>query len=107
MDKSHVYHLRDNFDYTNHTVVSKVISGKATGNVTVVSVDVVEPLFERIVPYDTLIQVLDGETEVTINNKPFVLNMGDIIIIPAHSKRMVKAIVRCKIMITVIKSGYE
>ena len=41
MDKSHVYHLRDNFDYTNHTVVSKVISGKATGNVTVVSVDVV------------------------------------------------------------------
>lgn len=107
LEKSHIYHIGDTFDYDKQSVVSKVITGKSTGNITVVSVDVIEPLFEKIVPYDTLVQVLDGETQVIINNKPFLLQTGDIIIIPAHSKRMIKSPVRCKIMISVIKSGYE
>ncbi len=94
-------------EYIPNSVLSKTIMKKSTGNVTVVSFDTGEALTERISPFDTYIQIIEGKAEIIINKKTNYLECGQGIIIPAHSSHIVKANQRFKMTQTVIKSGYE
>lgn len=94
-------------EYIPNSVVIKTIIKKTTGNVSVVSIDTGEVMNERISPFDTFIQIIDGKAEVVINDVATNLNVGQAIIIPAHSRNSIKANERFKMISTVIKSGYE
>jgi quercetin dioxygenase-like cupin family protein len=87
--------------------VIKTILKKTTGNVTVLSIDSGEALTERTIPFDTFIQVIDGKAEIVVDDNSKFLETGQSMIIPAHSKYMMKANVRFKVISTVIKSGYD
>lgn len=94
-------------DYVPNSVVFKTISKKVTGSVTAVSVDSGEILAEKISPFDTFVQVIDGKAEVIIDDTSHSLETGQSIIMPAHIRNTVKANVRFKMIFTIIKSGYE
>ncbi len=64
-------------------------------------------LTEKISPFDTFIQVIEGRAEVVIDDKSNLLETGSSIIIPAHTRNTIKANERFKMISTVIKSGYE
>lgn len=59
------------------------------GNISVVAIDTGEAFAEKISPFDTFIQVIEGVAEVVIDEKPSILQTGQAIIIPAHSSSMV------------------
>lgn len=94
-------------EYIPNSVLIKTIIRKTTGNVSAVSFDSGEALTEKITPYDTFIQVIDGQAEVVINDVSHVLDVGQSIIIPAHTRNTINANVRFKMLSTIIKSGYE
>ncbi len=94
-------------EYIPNSVVIKTIIRKTTGNVTAVSFDSGEALTEKISPFDTFIQVIDGKSEILIDGKSHFLETGQSIIIPAHVPNTIKANVRFKMISTIIKSGYE
>lgn len=94
-------------EYIPNSVVIKTIIKKTTGNVTVSSFDSGEALTEKTSPFDTFIQVIDGKAEIVIDSRPHILNTGQSIIIPAHSRNIIKANERFKMIATVIKSAYE
>lgn len=105
--KGQAFTILEIIDYVPNSVVIKTIIKKITGNVTVSSFDSGEALMEKILPFDIFIQVIDGEAEVVIDDEIQNLNSGESIIIPAHSRNIIKANVRFKIITTIIKSGYE
>jgi quercetin dioxygenase-like cupin family protein len=80
---------------------------KTTGSISVSSFDTGEGLAEKIIPFDTFVQIIDGKAEIVINGISSFLNTGQSIIIPAHAKNIVKANERFKMISTIIKSGYE
>lgn len=88
-------------------MVTKTIIKKTTGNVTAVSFDSGEELTEKIFPFDTFIQIIEGRAEILIDNISQTLETGQSIIIPAHYKNSIKANERFKMISTSIKSGYE
>ncbi|SKC63093.1 cupin domain-containing protein [Ohtaekwangia koreensis] len=94
-------------EYIPNSVVIKTIIKKTTGNVTVVSFDSGEMLTDKISPFDTFIQVIDGKAEVIINEQSTILEVGQAIIIPAHARNSIKANIRFKMISTIIKSGYD
>ena len=94
-------------EYIPNSVLIKTIMKKTTGNVNVVSFDTGEALTEKISPFDTFIQIIEGRAEIIIAKKSNCLECGEGIIIPAHSSHIVKANGRFKMTQTVIKSGYE
>lgn len=94
-------------EYEPHSVVSKTILSKTTGNVNVMSFDDGEELVENIIPYDSFVQIIDGIAEIVIDGSSHFLNTGESIIIPAHTPSIVKANERFKMILTIIKSGYE
>lgn len=106
-EKSKVYVAVEVIDYAINSVVIKNILSKITGSVSIVSVDSGERTQEKISSFDTLIQVLDGKAEIVINETSNFLEGGHFIIVPAHSSNFIQAKEKFKMMITIIKSGYE
>jgi len=94
-------------EYVPNSVVIKSIIKKTTGNISAVSFDTGEALTEKIIPFDTFVQVIDGNAEIVINGISNLLTTGQSIIIPAHTSNIVRANERFKMISTIIKSGYE
>ena len=107
LEKSKSHILIEIIEYASNSVVTKTIIRKTTGNVSVVASDIGETLAEKISPFDTFVQVIDGEAEVIIDHISNVLTTGQGIIIPAHTSNSIRANKRFKMVSTVIKSGYE
>ena len=105
--KSRVYIIVEIIEYVPNAIVSKTIIKKSTGNITVMSFDTGEELAEKICPFDTFAQVIDGSAEITVNKKVHQLQLGEGMIIPAHAPNRIKAKQRFKMLLTTIKSGYE
>ncbi|WP_298141217.1 cupin domain-containing protein [Flavobacterium sp.] len=107
LEKGKTHIIVEIIEYMSNAIVSKTIIKKITGNVTVSSFDAGEELDEKISPFDTYIQIIDGVAELTLNDKKIKLKLGDGIIIPANSKHHFNANEQFKMISTVIKSGYE
>jgi small nuclear ribonucleoprotein (snRNP)-like protein len=94
-------------EYQPQSIVIKSILRKTTGSLIAVSFDSGEVLIGKISPFDTFLQIIDGNAEIIIDDKSNLLEIGQSIIIPAHSSNTIKANVRFKMISTIIKSGYE
>ncbi len=63
-----------------------------------------EGLSEHTAPFDALVQVLEGEVEISISGKPLNLGTGESIIMPANQPHSLKAIKKFKMLLTLIRS---
>ena len=107
MENSQAFNVADILEYIPQSIVIKSIIRKPTGTISAVSFDAGEVMVGKISPFDHLIQVIDGKSEIIIDDKSNMLASGESIIIPAHTKNTIRANVRFKIISTIIKSGYE
>jgi quercetin dioxygenase-like cupin family protein len=107
IEQGHAFIIVEIIEYVPNSVVIKTIIKKTTGNVSAVSFDSGEALTEKTSAFDTFIQVIDGQAEVLMKEKSYVLEIGQAMIIPAHAPHTIKANVRFKMLSTIIKSGYE
>ena len=94
-------------EYVANSVVIKTILKKSTGNISVMSFDSGEGLTEKSTPFDTYAQIIEGNAEIVIANHSYMLKTGEAIVIPAHSRNYVRPNGRFKMILTIIKSGYE
>jgi quercetin dioxygenase-like cupin family protein len=107
IEKSKAFIIVEIIEYVPNSVVTKTIIKKSTGNVSAEAFDTGEALSEKISPFDTFAQIIDGKAEVVIDGKSHFLDTGQSIIIPAHTPNIIKANERFKMISTIIKSGYE
>jgi quercetin dioxygenase-like cupin family protein len=107
IEKSKAHIIVQVIDYVPDSVVSKTILRKITGDISIVAIDSGVELAEKISPFDTFVQIVDGEAELMIEGKSNKLEKGQGIIIPAHASSSVNAKEQFKMILTIIKSGYE
>ncbi len=91
-------------DYQPGSIVSREILKKGTGKVTLFAFDAEEGLSEHTSPYDALVQVIEGEVEITIAGKPHRVSEGQLILMPANQPHALKALQRFKMVLTMIRS---
>ena len=91
-------------NYQDGTIVSREIVKKPTGTVTVFAFGEGQGLSEHTAPFDALVQVLEGEVEITISGKLHCLQVGELILMPANQPHALKAIKRFKMLLTMIRS---
>ncbi|MES2779960.1 MAG: cupin domain-containing protein [Bacteroidota bacterium] len=107
VEKSKALIIVEIIEYIPNSVVSKTIIRKSTGNISIMSFDSGEGLTEKISPFDTFAQIIEGQAEIVIDGKSHVLVSGQGIVIPAHLPNLIKANGRFKMISTIIKSSYE
>ncbi|MFI5174372.1 MAG: cupin domain-containing protein [Terriglobia bacterium] len=91
-------------NYQPGSIVSRQIVKKEKGNVTLFAFDEGQALSEHTAPFDALVYVLEGESEVTISGKIHVLKSGDMILMPADQPHALKAMKPFKMVLTMIRS---
>ena len=92
-------------DYQEGSVVSRTIIDEDAGTVTLFAFDKGQALSEHTAPYDALVHLLDGESEITISGKPVCLKEGEMVIMPANEPHALKAVKKFKMILTMIRSG--
>lgn len=104
INKSEIFELNNSVEYAAGAIVSKTILKKTTGNITLFAFDEGQELSEHTAPFDAVVYVMDGKAEIAIDKKPFILNQGETIIMPADIPHAVKAVEKFKMMLVMIKS---
>jgi len=90
--------------YQEGAIVSRTLVKRATGTVTLFAFDEEQGLSEHTAEFDALVQVLDGQCEVTIAGMPFLVNAGEAVLLPARQAHAVRAVTRFKMLLTMIRS---
>ena len=89
--------------YQDGAVVSREIVKKPAGNVTLFAFDEGRGLSKHTAPFDALVHVLEGETEIMISGQPHQLQDGEMIRMPAGQPHALKALKRFKMILTMIR----
>ena len=90
--------------YQADAIVSRTVIDKDAGTVTLFAFDEGQRLSEHKAPYDALVQVLDGETEITIAGEAMTAKAGEMVIMPANVPHAVRATAKFKMMLVMIRS---
>jgi len=96
--------LKDLLSYQDGAIVSRTLIDKKAGTVTLFAFDEGQGLSEHAAPYDAMVEVLDGEVEISIDRAPHQLRAGDMIVMPANHPHAVRALTPFKMLLTMIRS---
>ena len=91
--------------YEKDSVVSREVIKKELGTVTFFAFDQGQGLSEHSAPFDAMVQIIDGEAEITISGVKNTVKKGEIIIMPANEPHALQAVNSpYKMILTMIKS---
>ena len=103
INNSEVFNFTGKVAFSSTGIVSKRIIQKKTGNITLFAFDQGQELSEHSAPFDALVQVLEGNAQIIIGGKEFILASKESIIMPANIPHAVKAPEPFKMLLTMIK----
>jgi quercetin dioxygenase-like cupin family protein len=96
--------LVDLVNYQEGSIVSRVLVGREAGTITLFAFDEEQALSEHTAPFDALVQMLEGEMEISIDRKPLSVKAGNVVLMPANHPHALKAITKSKMLLTMIRS---
>jgi quercetin dioxygenase-like cupin family protein len=96
--------VSEHVQYQDGAVVSREIVKKPAGNVTLFAFDEGQGLSEHTAPFDALVQVVEGEAEITVSGEPHRVRNGEMILMPAGRPHALRALTRFKMILTMIRS---
>jgi len=107
IEKAKVLVTAEIIKYVPNKIAIKTILKKPTGIINVISVDSGQTLDEHAIPFDTFVQIIDGKAEIIVDGISNIVDANQSYVIPAHRYHIIKANVRFKMVLTIIKCGYE
>lgn len=93
----------DLIDYQDDSIVSRMIIKGEAGSVTVFAFDGDQSLSEHTVPFDALLNVVEGEATITIGGEDNQVLAGESIVMPRDVSHAVKAKTRVKMILSMVK----
>ena len=90
-------------DYAPGGVVSRALVKSQAGSVTLFAFEAGEGLSEHTAPFDALVQVLDGEVDLTIGGAPLLARAGEAVLMPAGVPHALVARTRFKMLLTMVR----
>jgi quercetin dioxygenase-like cupin family protein len=103
MELSKIENLEKYIEYQQDSAVSKTVLKKKSGNITLFAFDAGQGLSEHTAPFDAMVVILDGKSEIRIDGELFDLEQGDSIIMPAGKPHSLHAPEKFKMMLIMIK----
>lgn len=95
--------LKELVQYDEGKVASMTLAQETGVGITVFAFDAGEGVSTHSAPGDAMVQILEGEAEITIDGEKHILKEGEIIVMPKNIPHAVKAVTRFKMILTVVK----
>ena len=90
--------------YQEDAIVSSTLIKKKAGTVTLFAFAKDQALSEHTAPFDALVQIIEGQMEISIGADAHQVSGGEIIILPANIPHALRAAADTKMLLTMIKS---
>lgn len=103
-EKGATFRASEVIGYAEGGVVSKEVVHSKAGSITLFAFDAGQGLSEHTAPYDALVQVVEGEMELTVGGTGHTIGAGQAFVIPSGAPHAVHAARPFKMMITMIRS---
>jgi quercetin dioxygenase-like cupin family protein len=91
-------------EYSANSIVSKTLIDTKAGTITAFSFDAGQALSEHTAPYDAVVQIVDGEAEITIGGNAVRASAGKMVVMPANVPHALQATKRFKMLLTLIRA---
>ncbi len=85
--------------------MSRTLVRKQSGTVTLFAFDEGQGLSEHTAPFDALVQILEGEAEITVSGHPHRVHAGELMLLPAGEPHALLAVSRYKMLLTMIRQA--
>ena len=103
--KGKAINVEELIQYQDNSVVSMEVIKKELGTVTLFAFDKGQGLSEHSAPFDAMVQIIDGEAEITLAGEPHTVKKGEMLIMPANVPHALQAVNGpYKMILTMIKS---
>jgi len=99
-----VIFLADLVQYQPGTIVSRTLLKTPAGTITAFAFDVGEGLSEHTAPFDALVLIIEGESEISLGGVPHRVIAGQLARLPANQPHAVKALTRIKMLLVMIRA---
>ena len=90
--------------YQEGSVVSRTLIDKKIGTLTLFAFGAGQGLSEHTAPYDAVVQIVDGEADITISGTVHHLVAGQMIIMPANQPHSLRSDLRFKMLLVMIRA---
>lgn len=91
--------------YQEKSIVSQTLLKRSSGTLTLFAFDKGQALSEHTAPFDAVVQVIDGQAQIIIAGKPYLVSAGEYIIMPANVPHAVNAVERFKMLLIMLRSA--
>lgn len=89
--------------YQPGAVVSRTLVHKKGGTVTVFAFDQGEGLSEHTTPFEAVVQIVEGEAQITISGVARSVGAGQVILLPANEPHAVEAVTQMKMLLVMAR----
>lgn len=93
--------------YQEGAIVSRTLAKRNGGTVTLFAFDAEQALSEHSVPFDAIVQVLDGDAELTIGGNKVSARAGQTVLMPANIPHAVYAPKRFKMLLVMVREVHS
>jgi quercetin dioxygenase-like cupin family protein len=91
--------------YQDGAVVSRTLVKKSGGSVTVFAFDVGQALSEHTAPFDVIVQVLDGDVDMTVGGNQVRTHAGQTVLLPAGIPHALSARTKFKMVLIMVRDS--
>jgi quercetin dioxygenase-like cupin family protein len=103
VEHTRAHALADLLDHVDGSIVSRTLTDKKTGTITLFAFDEGQGLSEHSAPFDAFVQVIDGELELTIGGEGVRAVAGEIVVMPADVPHALRAAKPSKMLLVMIR----
>jgi quercetin dioxygenase-like cupin family protein len=96
--------LADLVDYASGSIVSRTLAENDAGTLTLFAFDAGQGLSEHSAPFDAIVQVIDGQVDLTIGGKTVPAEAGQVVVMPADVPHALKAGTPFKMLLTMLRA---
>ena len=91
--------------YQPGAVVSRTLIKKNAGTLTLFAFDIGQGLSEHSAPFDAVVEILDGEAELTIGGKKVAARAGQAVLMPANVPHALLATKPFKMLLVMVREA--
>ena len=103
LEPGQVFDLEKKISYGEGAVVSRTLVNNDCGTVTLFAFDEGQGLSEHTAPFDALVNIVEGESEIVIDGRPNRVCKGQLILMPANVPHALNAVTPFKMLLTMLR----
>jgi len=91
--------------YADDAIVSRTIAESPAGTVTLFAFAAGQGLSEHSAPFDAIVQVVEGQADLTIGGRGLNASAGQVVVMPANVPHAIKAVQPFKMLLIMLRTG--